>query len=135
MNRFLMTLLLGAALTIAGCSKKNSNNPITTPANQEPPATAVTFAMHLESGSGGMIFVASPSEDVTIAKVEVSFPAGQFSETVTNPNPQTVFPKNSNIQINEYTGIEAHQQWVLVFYGTVVSTGKVYTITVNWDVV
>jgi hypothetical protein len=132
MNRFLATLALAGALTLVGCSKKNSNNPVTP---NQPAGATVTFTMHMESGTQGMIFVASPSEDVRITKVEVSFPAQQFHETVTNPTPATVFPRGSTIQIGEYTGIETHQQWVLVFYGTIASTGKPFTVTVNWDVV
>jgi outer membrane biogenesis lipoprotein LolB len=134
MKNSLMILLAGAMLTLVGCSKKDSGNPIT-PNTPTPQQTNVTFTMHMESGTQGMIFVASPNVDVKLTKIEVSFPAGNFSETITNPNPNTVIPKNSNVQFAEYTGIETHQQWVLKFYGMVAATGEAFTVTVNWDVV
>ena len=134
MNRVLLSLILGSTLLVIGCSKKSSNNPVSV-INDPPPAKSVTFTMHLESGTQGMIFVATPSEDVTIAKVDISFPAQGFAETVENPNPTAVIAKNSNIQIQEYVGVDAGQKWVLTFYGTIASTGKSFKITVNWDVV
>ena len=82
-----------------------------------------------------MIFVAKPNVDVKLTKVEVSFPEQSFADTLTNPNPSEVFPKDSNIQLNEYTGIDAGQQWVLKFYGTVASTGQAFAVTVRWTVV
>ena len=130
--KHVVLLFLAAAVALTGC-KKNSNNPtgpVTTP-----PATNVTFTMHLESGTQGMIFVASPSVDVKLTKVDLSFPAQQFTDTVVNPNPSTVFPKGSNIRINEYTGIEGGQRWILVFTGTIAATGQPFAVTITWDVV
>ncbi len=132
MKQLLMPMVLAGALVISGCSKKNSNPLQANPGTQEPP---VAFTMHLESGSQGMIFVAVPSEDVMLTKVELSFPAQQFNDVITNPNPARVFPKGQSIQLNEYTGIDAGQQWVLKFYGTFVRTGKPFVVTVNWTVV
>jgi hypothetical protein len=82
-----------------------------------------------------MIFVASPSVDVKLTKVDVSFPAQQFTDVITNPQPERIFPRNSNIQLNEYTGVNGGQQWVLVFHGTIAATGQAFTVTVNWTVV
>jgi hypothetical protein len=82
-----------------------------------------------------MIIMASPSADVKLTKVELSFPARNFSDTVTNSNPNEVFRKNERFQIGEYDGIDGGQQWVLKFYGTDVATGKAFTVTVNWTVV
>ncbi|MBI5474208.1 MAG: hypothetical protein HY961_17880 [Ignavibacteriae bacterium] len=135
-KRTLMTFGLAAVLALVGCSKK-SDNPVTpgTINNGGNEQVNVNFTMHLESGTQGMIFIASPSEDVRLTKVELSFPAQSFRDTINNPNPTAVIAKNSNIQINEYTGIEGGQQWVLVFYGTLASTGKPFTKTINWTVV
>lgn len=132
MNRSLIVFVLGLLLLSAGC-KRDSSNPLV-PATA-PPAASVTFTMHMESGTQGMIFVASPSEDVKITRVVVSYPPQQFTDTIVNPNPEEVIPKNSNIQLNEYTGVSTHQQWVLVFYGTMAATGRSFVVTVNWDVV
>jgi hypothetical protein len=131
MKHVLIVLAVGA-IALTGC-KKDSNNPIT-PA-MPPPAANVTFTMHLESGTQGMIFVASPSVDVTITRVDISFPAQQFTDTVVNPNPEAVISKGSNVQINEYIGVAGGQRWVLVFTGKIAATGQLYTVTVNWDVV
>lgn len=132
MKQLLMAMVLAGALIIGGCSKKNSNPVQSNPSTQEP---TVSFTMHLQSGTQGMIFVAVPSQDVMLTKVELSFPAQQFNDVITNPNPTRVFPKGQNIQLNEYTGIDAGQQWVLKFYGTLVATGKPFVVTVNWTVV
>lgn len=130
MNRYVALFLLGALFT-AGC-KKDSNNPIVPSVT---PSPSVTFTMHMESGTQGMIFVASPNADVKITKVVISYPAQNFVDTIVNPNPEAVIAKNSNIQLNEYTGINTHQQWVLVFYGSLAATGQPFAVTVNWDVV
>ncbi len=132
MNRILIALVFAAFVLVTGC-KKDSGNPVVP--NITPPPPAVTFTMHMESGTQGMIFVASPSVDVKLTKVVVTYPAQQFTDTIVNPEPELVFPRNSNIQLNEYTGVDVHQQWVLVFYGTIAATGQAFTVTVNWDVV
>jgi hypothetical protein len=127
------TIALFALLFLfaTGC-KKDSANPISTPVPSQP---NVTFTMHMESGTQGMIFVATTGADVKLTKVIIRYPAENFTDTVTNPNPETVILKNSNIQLNEYTGINTHQQWVLVFHGSLASTGEAFVVTVNWDVV
>jgi hypothetical protein len=132
-NTMKVALLFLACLLVfsTGC-KKDSTNPLAPPAAPQPD---VTFTMHMESGTQGMIFIASPNADVKLTKVEVSYPAENFTDTITNPNPEAVIAKNSNIQLNEYTGINTHQQWVLVFHGSLAATGKQFVITVNWDVV
>lgn len=132
MKHTMMLMVLAGALALTGCSKKSSN-PVQPDTGRQQPA--VTFTMHLESGTQGMIFVAVPSEDVTLTKVELSFPAQQFNDLITNPDPSRVFPKGQRIRLNEYTGIDAGQQWILKFYGTVVQTGKSFVVTVNWTVV
>ncbi len=137
MRRTLMFLALATTFALVGCSKKNSSNPATpidggSGGNEE---VNVNFTMGLESGTQGMIFVASPSEDIRLARIEVTFPAQNFRDTVTNPDPQSVIQKGSRIRFAEYTGVEGGQQWVLVFYGTVATTGKAFTKKVNWTVV
>jgi hypothetical protein len=134
MNKILVATILGAMLSLVGCSKKDSGNPLT-PNNPPPPAANVTFTMGLQSGSQGMIVLATPNVDVKLTKIELSFPAQQFNDVVNNPQPDRVFPKGTNFQINEYTGIDGGQQWVLKFTGTEVATGKPFTVTVNWTVV
>jgi PBP1b-binding outer membrane lipoprotein LpoB len=71
MKHTMMLMVLAGALALTGCSKKSSN-PVQPDTGRQQPA--VTFTMHLESGTQGMIFVAVPSEDVTLTKVELSFP-------------------------------------------------------------
>lgn len=126
----LLTLFLFALLILpAGC-KKDSPNPVS-----PPPVAEVRFTMHLESGSEGMVFVARASDDVKLTRVIASYPAEQFVDTIDNPQPDRIFPKNSDIRLNEYTGISTHQQWVIIFHGTIATTGKQFVVTVNWDVV
>jgi hypothetical protein len=131
--KHMFPLLLVAAVLFSGCSKKDSNPMI--PSNPTPTPVNVTFTMHLESGTQGMIFVASPNEDVKLTKVVLSFPAQQFVDEVTNPNPNTVFPKDSNIHLSEYTGIEGGQQWEITFTGFLASNNRAFTVKINWTVV
>ena len=131
MTRSLLVVLVASTLVLAGCSKKSSN-PVT-PAPT--PAANVAFTMHMESGTQGMIFVASPSMDIMLTKVSVAYPPAQFAETMDNPNPATVFAKGSNIQIGEYTGVDARQKWTLVFVGTVAATGQPFVTTMEWEVI
>lgn len=130
--RNLLAMLALVTLVAGGCSKKNAPNAVEVPAGVEP---AVNFTMHLESGSQGMLVFAKPDVDVKLTKVVMSFPAGNFRDTVTNSNPQSVFPKNTAIQLGEYVGIEGGQQWVLTFHGTIAATGQPFVKTVNWTVV
>ena len=132
MKNVLMAVMLGGLVVLAGCSKKNSDNPVGPGLGETP---TVKFTMHLESGTEGMIFVASPSADVMLAKVTVSYPPQQFTNTITNPDPATVIAKGSNIQIGEYTGVEAKQVWELTFVGTDATTNKPFTVKFNWEVV
>ncbi|MBX2991748.1 MAG: hypothetical protein KF749_11360 [Bacteroidetes bacterium] len=134
MKQTMLLVLFGIALVLAGCSKKNSDNPLSTNPGNETPAN-VTFSMGLHSGTQGMIIVATPSEDVLLAKVDLHFPAQNFTDTVTNGDPTHLFPKGVTFEINEYVGIEGGQQWVIVFHGTLKSNGKPFTVTVNWTVV
>jgi hypothetical protein len=135
MKNALMILLAGAMLSLVGCSKKDSGNPITPGNPAAPPAANITFTMGLQSGSQGMIIVATPNVDVKLTKIELSFPAQQFNDVVNNPQPDTVFPKGTRFEIGEYTGIDGGQRWVLKFTGTEVASGKPFTVTVNWTVV
>ncbi len=131
MKTLLMAVLLGSLLVVAGCSKKSSN-----PVAPSLPATPnVAFTMHMESGTQGMIFVASPSADVILEKIVVTYPPAQFTHTITNPDPATVIVKGSNIQIGEYTGVEMHQIWVLTFVGTNPATNRPFSLTMNWEVI
>ncbi len=132
MKTLLMAVLLGSLLVVAGCSKKSSNNPLTPTL---PATPSVAFTMHMESGTQGMIFVASPSADVRLQKVVVAYPPAQFTNTVTNPDPSTLIEKGSNIQIGEYTGVEMHQIWVLTFVGSDPTTNRPFTVTMNWEVI
>ncbi len=130
MKSWLALVLLGSLVVLAGCSKKSSN-----PVAPSLPATPnVAFTMHMESGTDGMIFVASPSADVRLEKVVVAYPPQQFANTITNPEPATVIAKGSNIQIGEYTGVEMHQIWVLTFVGSD-AANRPFTVTMNWEVI
>ena len=59
MKNLFVAAVLGGLLVLTGCGKKESNNPW--PFRQSETQAAVKFTMHLESGTQGMIFVASPS--------------------------------------------------------------------------
>jgi hypothetical protein len=132
MKSLLVAVVLGGLLVLTGCSKKSSNNPVGPVLSDVP---TVKFTMHMESGTQGMIFVASPSADVRLQKVVVKYPPEQFENTLENPDPTTVIAKGSNLQIGEYTGVEAKQVWELTFVGSDAATNKPFTVKFNWEVI
>lgn len=132
--RNLFVALLVSGLVLAGCSKKGSDNPLA-PAPAPAPTSNVVFTMHMESGTEGMIFVASPSIDVKLQKVIVKYPPVQFADTLTNPDPASVFAKGSNVKLGEYTGVEMKQVWELTFIGTEAATNKPFSVMIKWEVI
>lgn len=132
MKRLLVAVVLVGLVTLAGCSKDSSDNPL---APGIPSAPSVTFSMHMESGTAGMIFVASPSADVRLQKIIVEYPPEKFADTLANPDPTVLIAKGSNLQIGEYTGVEMKQIWVLTFIGSDAVTNKQFTVKINWEVI
>jgi len=132
MKRLLVAVILVGLVTLGGCSKDSSDNPLAPGISSGP---SVTFSMHMESGSEGMIFVASPSADVRLQKIIVEYPPVKFADTLTNPDPTVLIAKGSNIQLGEYTGVEMKQIWVLTFIGSDAVTNKLFSVKINWEVI
>jgi len=131
MKQLVAAVLFVGLVGLVGCSK-DSSNPLV-PGG--PVSPSVTFSMHLESGTQGMIFVASPSADVILQKIIVEYPTEKFVDTLTNPNPTVVLAKGSNVQLAEYTGVESKQHWVLTFFGTEAVTNKPFSVKLDWEVI
>jgi len=131
MKQLVAAVLFVGLVGLVGCSK-DSSNPL---APVGPVSPSVTFTMHLESGTQGMIFVASPSADVILQKIIVEYPTEKFVDTLTNPNPTVVLAKGSNVQLAEYTGVESKQHWVLTFFGTEAVTNKPFSVKLDWEVI
>jgi hypothetical protein len=125
-------LALSIALLLVGCSKKSSDNPVTPGPNT--PSASVSFSIRLESGTEGMLFSAKPSVDVKITEAVVSLPAQNFTDPNTNPNPETVFPKDQWFQVGEYTGVDSRQKWTFKFTGKIAATGTLFTVNATYDV-
>lgn len=106
MKRLLVAAVLVGLVTLGGCSKDSSNNPLAPGISSGP---SVTFSMHMESGTEGMIFVASPSADVRLQKIIVEYPPEKFTDTLANPDPTVLIAEGSKIQLGEYTGVEMKQ--------------------------
>lgn len=127
-------VFLIAALLVAGCTKKGSDNPVAIDpgtGNQNP---AVSFAIRLESGTQGMIFSAKPDADVKIAGVIATLAAAGFVDTIANPGPTTVFPKDNWFQFTEYTGVNTGQKWTFRFIGTTSATSQSFVSNSTYDV-
>lgn len=131
MKQLVAAVLFVGLVGLVGCSK-NSSNPLA-PGGPEPPS--VVFSMHLESGTQGMIFVASPSVDVRLQKIIVEYPPEKFVDTLTNPDPTVLVAKGTNIQVAEYTGVESKQRWVLTFIGSEAVTNKPFSVKLDWEVI
>lgn len=95
---------------------------------------SVTFTMGQTPGQqGGTKFTFKPSVDVIITTVTVKLPAQQFEDPLTNPDPNTVVSAQNTYELEEYTGVQAGQQWQFVFVGKIGSTtGAAYTVTANY---
>ena len=131
MKQLVAAVLFVGLVGLVGCSK-DSSNPLV-PGG--PVSPSVTFSMHLESGTQGMIFVASPSADVRLQKIIVEYPPEKFVDTLTNPDPTVLIAKGSNIQVAEYTGVESKQRWVLTFIGIEAVTNKQFSVKLDWEVI
>jgi hypothetical protein len=132
MRHILLFSIVSAALLLVGCSKKNSTNPLAP--NPTPQQPAPSFSIRLESGTQGMIFSAKPNVDVKVTEVIVSLPAQNFTDVNTNPNPETVFPKDTWFQFGEYTGVNSGQKWTFKITGKIAASNAPFTANATYDV-
>jgi hypothetical protein len=98
--------------------------------------SGVTFTITQQQGTQGIIFYATPSAAVTITNVNVSVTnvTPPFNKDYTGDG-TTVYPANTALEINEFTGVASGQKWVFVFTGKLGSaTGTAFTATSNYTV-
>jgi hypothetical protein len=99
----------------------------------------VTFTMGAVQGSaqGQTIFTFKPSVDVTVTTVTLSLPAQSFTDTQTNPDPNTVLTAQNvyGLDQQEYIGVQSGQQWTFTFVGKLgSSSGTAYNVTANYTI-
>jgi len=98
--------------------------------------SSVTFGITQATGNTGIIFYATPSVAVTITNVNVSVTnvTPPFNKDYTGDG-TTVYPANTALEINEFTGVATGQKWVFVFTGKLgTATGTAFTATSNYTV-
>lgn len=135
MKRLLSFLLFAAMLMFFGCSN-DSGNP-TGVGNVGTGGGNVTFAMGIAQGpQGGIVFTFKPSANVTLKTLVLKLPGQQFEDTITNPDPATVFEGGTEYSTEqEYTGVVSGQQWEFTFTGNVGSTtGSAFTVTSTYTI-
>jgi hypothetical protein len=117
-------LLLG--IIIGGCSKNGS---VTGPNGNN---NQVSFQISQQGGNnGGVQFLFKPAADVKISRIISKLPAEQFADTISYTNTNYVYSKDTTYVINEYTGIQAGQQWNFNFTG-LGSNNSNYYVSVNY---
>ncbi|SRR5690606_20371028 len=96
----------------------------------------VTFTVSLEQGNqGGVYFNFKPNQNVTATNMTLSLPAQNFTDNITNPNPNEVYTNAQGFSVGEYTGVATGQQWVFNIQGKIgSSTGTPYNVTINFTV-
>lgn len=76
---------------------------------------------------GSAVFLVKPNADVRITRAIVSHPAQQFADTLINPDPTQVFPKNSWVSLPSlYSNVQQGQLWMLAIDGTVAANSVSY---------
>lgn len=94
----------------------------------------VTFTIGSQQGeNGGILFHATPSVAVKVAKVTCSLPAQNFTDVVEG-DANTIFNANEAVGIQEYTGVASGQQWTFKFEGTLASNNQAFNVTSNYTV-
>ncbi len=136
MKKIFSLFLIMGVLLVLGCSD-NATGPNTGGLGGGGTTGGVTFTIGQTQGSqqGSTMFTLKPSVDVTITTITAKLPAQQFEDILTNPNPDAVVSSQNTYELEEYTGVQAGQQWQFVFVGKIgSSTGAAYTVTANYTV-
>ncbi|MBK7631876.1 MAG: hypothetical protein IPJ23_14440 [Ignavibacteriales bacterium] len=136
MKKIFSLFLIMGVLLVLGCSD-NATGPNTGGLGGGGTTGGVTFTIGQTQGSqqGSTMFTLKPSVDVTITTITAKLPAQQFEDLLTNPNPDAVVSSQNTYELEEYTGVQAGQQWQFVFVGKIgSSTGAAYTVTANYTV-
>ena len=73
-------------------------------------SAAATIPVILQGPQGGIVFTFKPSANVTLKSIVLKLPAQQFEDTITNPDPNTVFEGGTEYSTEqEYTGVVSGQ--------------------------
>lgn len=129
---FVLCSIIFLAISLVSCKKKDSSEP-TSPIGGG--TSVVTFAIGQKAGtSGGIIFTARPSTNVTISRVTVSLPA-QGYEDILQGDDQTIYQGGQTYDLDEYIGVASGQQWTFKFEGKIGNPqGQAYNVTSNYTV-
>jgi len=135
MKKLLTLIIVTFALFYSGCSN-DSGGTGTDPFGPGGGGTGnVTFTITVEQGQQGINFRLKPSQSITVTTITVSLPAQNFTDPITNPNPDEVFDTANGFVVGEYTGTASGQQWTFAVQGKIgSSTGTAYNVTSNFTI-
>lgn len=135
--KILGSVFIIICLFLFSSCKSNSSNPTDSGGIGGPGGGgggSVTFGITQAAGTTGIIFYGTPSAAVVLSDVNVSVPAASFTKDYPDPS-GTVYPANTAVEINEFTGVTTGQKWVFVFTGHLGSaTGTAFSATSNYTV-
>lgn len=124
--KLILAVLTCLVVVAAGCSKNSS---LTSPIIN---GSQVTFSISQQAGNqGGTQFLFKPSADIKISRIVSSLAAQNFADTITYANTNYVYSKDTTYVINEFTGIQAGQQWAFSFTGNG-QNNTPYSVSVNY---
>ncbi len=99
-------------------------------------AVSVAFAVQDQRPQpGSAVFLVKPNADVRITQAIISNSDRQFADTLVNPDPTQVYPKNNWVSLpSVYSNIESGQLWMLAIDGTVAANGISYTTVSSYRI-
>jgi len=127
-TKFSMLFLFFAAAFLTGCSKSDN---VLGPQNNQ-----VSFQISQQAGFyGGTEFLFKPSVNIKISRIVSKYTAQQFADTLNLGNVNYIYSKDTTYIINEYTGVQAGQQWNFDFTGSVPNQNNSnYSVSANYTV-
>ncbi|MCB0725102.1 MAG: hypothetical protein KDC73_10375 [Ignavibacteriae bacterium] len=128
-----LVLVVFISVYIAGCNNSDVVDP-NSGINGTGTGNTVNFTMQGSGTSQSYDFQFTPGVDVKLNYLIASLPAQQFSDSVPNTNPSTVFSSGQSYSWYPYTGVQTGQQWSFTFNGTTVSSNQSFTSTVSFTI-
>ncbi len=133
MKIFFLILAIFVSVYITGCN----NNAVTDPNSGiggTGTGNTVNFTMNGSGTTQSYNFTFQPQVDVRLNYLIASLPAQQFSDSVPNTTPSTVFSSSQAYGWYDYSGVQSGQQWTFKFNGSTVNNNQAFTSTVNFTV-
>lgn len=131
-NYLIITLFF---ITFSYCSKDNPTSP-GDGGGLGGGTSDVNFNVEIvQDQQGTTYFGIKPSADIKLNTLKITQAQQGIDETITNQNPETVFPKDEfiTIEVNQNVLVSG-QQWSFVINGSLAQGGQTFNKTVNFTV-